>query len=57
MKYFRIFVLKTVKIPKIIICVFFSEWENINRLLHKMVDLIIEQWMQPEKNGFLSRPK
>ncbi|KAG8197321.1 hypothetical protein JTE90_013448 [Oedothorax gibbosus] len=34
-----------------------SEWKNINKLLHKMVDLIIEQWMQPEKNGFLSRPK
>lgn len=34
----------------------FSEWEEKKKLLSEMVDAIVSQWMQPEKNGFLSRP-
>lgn len=33
-----------------------NEWEEKNKLLKEMVDAIISQWMQPEKNGFLYRP-
>ncbi|GFS73625.1 phosphoglucomutase-2 [Nephila pilipes] len=33
-----------------------EEWENVKNVLHKMVDLMITHWMQPEKNGFLPRP-
>ncbi|KFM74287.1 Phosphoglucomutase-2, partial [Stegodyphus mimosarum] len=33
-----------------------SEWKKVDELLHKMVELLIEQWIQPEKNGFSYRP-
>ncbi|GFY60974.1 phosphoglucomutase-2 [Trichonephila inaurata madagascariensis] len=34
-----------------------EEWANVKKLLIKMVDSMVDNWMQPKKNGFLPRPK